>query len=75
MVTSEFRDFCENRKLPYRSKILMRIQRCRPFFMSTSISQSDLEVLGRILESLVRYSVLMKLGVGSYEDDFGCKSH
>ena len=53
MVTSEFRDFCENRRSPYRSKISMRIQQCRPFFMSTSISQSDFEVLAQILESLV----------------------
>ena len=69
MVTSEFRDFCENRKSPYRSKISMRIQRCRPFFMSTSISQSDFEALAQIVESSVRYSVLMKIDVRSCSDE------
>ena len=69
MVTSEFRDFCENRKSPYRSKVSMRIQRSRPFFMSTWISQSDFEVLAQILESFVRYSVLMKLDVISCSDE------
>ena len=69
MVTSEFRHFCENRKSTYRSKVSMRIQRSRPFFMSTWISQSDFEVLAQILESFVRYSVLMKLDVLSCSDE------
>ena len=69
MATSQFRDFCENRKLPCRSKISMWIQRCRPIFMSTSIYQWDLEVLAQILESFVRCSVLMKIGVRSCSDE------
>ena len=69
MVTSEFRHFCENRKSTYRSKVSMRIQHSRPFFMTTWISQSDFEVLAQILESFVRYSVLMKLDVISCSDE------
>ena len=37
--------------------------------MSTSISQLDLEVLTQILESFVRCSVLMKIGVRSCSDE------